>query len=152
MKIRCNKCNVKLVIGKNWSGILKNQHTYECRKCRNERYRKYYIKDLEKSRKLGRESHKRNRKQHLQHMAKIYKINAKVMHVLKSNGCAMCGYSKCDDALDFHHANSKDKEFQISASSLKFRDERVVDELNKCILLCANCHREIHYKERKQKR
>ena len=69
----------------------------------------------------------------------------KVMHNLKINGCAICGYDKCDAALDFHHVNPEDKEFRIRTISLQFKDERIIEELNKCILLCANCHREKHY-------
>ena len=69
------------------------------------------------------------------------------MKVLKSNGCAICGYNKHSSALDFHHVNKKDKKFQLSVGNLSLSEARIVDELNKCILLCANCHREIHHKK-----
>jgi hypothetical protein len=57
--------------------------------------------------------------------------------------CSICGYDKCLDALDFHHVDPSQKEFS-------FRDrrgisrERLEIELAKCVLVCANCHREIH--------
>ena len=55
--------------------------------------------------------------------------------------------NKCYRALHFHHANPNDKKFQITIHSLKFNDKKVADELNKCILLCSNCHSEITEKE-----
>ena len=66
-----------------------------------------------------------------------------ILHQLKINGCAICGYNKCDSALDFHHSNPKNKKYGINLSKMYKKD--LADELNKCILLCANCHREITY-------
>lgn len=72
--------------------------------------------------------------------------NRVILHSLKINGCAICGYNKCDNALDFHHANPKDKKFNVNLRHAK--DKNLVEEMQKCILLCSNCHREIHTKER----
>ena len=58
--------------------------------------------------------------------------------------CVLCGYNKCIQALEFHHINSKDKEFGISAKGYTRSWEKVKNELKKCILVCANCHREAH--------
>ena len=58
--------------------------------------------------------------------------------------CQCCGYSKCISALEFHHSNPKEKDFSISKiTNRNWAD--VKEELKKCILVCANCHREIHY-------
>lgn len=57
--------------------------------------------------------------------------------------CTKCGYMKCFMALDFHHLNPDDKDFSISANYNR-KWESLVEELNKCVLLCSNCHREIH--------
>ncbi|MCK4330634.1 hypothetical protein KAX02_12425 [candidate division WOR-3 bacterium] len=73
-----------------------------------------------------------------------YTRNKKIMRGLKVNGCAMCGYNKCDAALDFHHVNPEDRKFALGVFSMSKKDERIVEELNKCILLCCRCHREIH--------
>jgi len=59
-------------------------------------------------------------------------------------GCAVCGYKKCSNALEFHHKDSGAKDFGISAKGYTRSWEKVKAELDKCILLCANCHREIH--------
>lgn len=60
--------------------------------------------------------------------------------------CERCGYNKCLAALEFHHLNPADKEFSISNNGLP-SFEKAQKEANKCILLCANCHREEHNKE-----
>lgn len=55
--------------------------------------------------------------------------------------CRICGYDRCLAALEFHHESPEHKDFAIgSASSWK----RIEQELPKTILVCANCHREIH--------
>jgi hypothetical protein len=66
---------------------------------------------------------------------------------LKVNGCAICGYNKCIECLVFHHVNPEDKKFSISNGS-QCGIKKTLNEINKCILLCKNCHGEIHYKEK----
>lgn len=57
--------------------------------------------------------------------------------------CIKCGYDRCADAMDFHHRDPTIKEFRIGqyAGGWKILKR----ELDKCDLLCANCHREVHY-------
>lgn len=55
--------------------------------------------------------------------------------------CQRCGYDRYIGALEFHHRDPNEKDFQIAAS---LSWDKIVKELNKCDLLCANCHREIH--------
>ncbi len=57
--------------------------------------------------------------------------------------CLICGYSKYSGALDFHHLDPFQKDVTIGA----FRGRslaRIKNEWDKCILVCVNCHREIH--------
>ena len=61
----------------------------------------------------------------------------------KGNKCEKCGYSKCMEALEFHHLDPTQKEFEISGSNSK-NWNKIVNELKKCLLVCSNCHREIH--------
>lgn len=61
--------------------------------------------------------------------------------------CVKCGYDKCIDALEFHHINPKEKDKNFSNLKLK-KWEIQKKELDKCICVCANCHREIHYELR----
>ncbi len=63
---------------------------------------------------------------------------------LLGNRCSICGYDKCSEALEFHHLDPKQKAFSISSNSNK-KWETLEPEIKKCILLCANCHREVEY-------
>ncbi|OHA47859.1 MAG: hypothetical protein A2806_02350 [Candidatus Terrybacteria bacterium RIFCSPHIGHO2_01_FULL_48_17] len=58
--------------------------------------------------------------------------------------CLACGYTRCAAAFDIHHRNPQKKEFGLSTKGLTRSWARIKNELEKCILLCANCHREIH--------
>lgn len=58
--------------------------------------------------------------------------------------CLICGYSTCDKALEFHHRDAGRKEFGISQNGKTRSWSRIVSELAKCVLLCTNCHREVH--------
>lgn len=62
----------------------------------------------------------------------------------KGGKCEICGYNKCIEALEFHHINN-DKDFGISAKGYTRSFKKIKEELDKCILVCANCHRELHY-------
>lgn len=57
--------------------------------------------------------------------------------------CVRCGYDKCFGALEFHHLDPTQKEFTIAKRGQKSL-ARLILEAEKCVLLCANCHREIH--------
>lgn len=61
----------------------------------------------------------------------------------KGGKCQVCGYSNYQGALDLHHTNSDEKSFSIGHKGYTRSWERVKSELDKCILVCANCHREI---------
>ena len=62
----------------------------------------------------------------------------------KGGKCISCGYNRCVSALDFHHIDASTKEFGVSLDGLTRSWERTRKELDKCVLVCANCHREIH--------
>jgi len=61
----------------------------------------------------------------------------------KGAQCSICGYSKYQGSLDFHHIDPSTKEFKLS--NFKSRSfDNLKQELDKCVLLCSNCHREVH--------
>lgn len=60
----------------------------------------------------------------------------------KGGRCQSCGYNRCLMALQFHHLDPTQKDFEISQASLPW--DLIKQELDKCILVCANCHTEIH--------
>jgi hypothetical protein len=66
----------------------------------------------------------------------------------KGGCCTICGYNKCINALEFHHVDPKTKSNDLAKGrgiDTRMRLETLKPELDKCILLCANCHREVHY-------
>lgn len=62
----------------------------------------------------------------------------------KGGKCENCGYDKCINALEFHHRDPNEKDFNISTFGYRMSFEELKKELDKCALLCANCHRELH--------
>jgi hypothetical protein len=94
--------------------VLDTQDTYRCRKCR--------VLLIDKRRKR------------LKQEAVTY----------KGGCCSRCKYNNCLSALEFHHTDPTKKDFSISTSSNSRSWEKIKNELDKCILVCANCHREIH--------
>lgn len=70
-----------------------------------------------------------------------HKRKANVVYVMNGK-CCLCGYDKCLSALELHHIDPNNKEF--SFNNLNMSWDKLQTELQKCILVCANCHREIH--------
>jgi hypothetical protein len=62
----------------------------------------------------------------------------------KGGKCIVCNYDKYIGALDFHHVNPEEKEFNI-AQLRSYSLEFLIKELDKCVLLCKNCHAEVHH-------
>ena len=60
----------------------------------------------------------------------------------KGGECTVCGYNKYPGALDLHHAFGN-KSFSIGHKGYTRSWEKVKEELDKCVLVCANCHREL---------
>lgn len=61
----------------------------------------------------------------------------------KGRKCQLCGYDKCKWSMDFHHIEPSKKSFNIG-SKIQCSWEKLKAELDKCILICRNCHGEIH--------
>ena len=73
---------------------------------------------------------------------RIDKIKQKCIQY-KGGSCIICGYDKCTGALDFHHKNRSEKSYDISTKIRCLSFELLKLELDKCILVCCRCHREI---------
>jgi hypothetical protein len=77
----------------------------------------------------------------------VYKRRKKIRRMsveYKGGKCKRCGYDRCIEALEFHHTDPTKKDFNVSQYGYTRSWKRVVEELGKCIMLCANCHRELH--------
>ena len=62
--------------------------------------------------------------------------------IYKGGKCVVCAYKRCVWALQFHHLDPKEKDFQISGICRSWESIKI--ELDKCVLLCAICHAEVH--------
>lgn len=89
---------------------------------------------------------KNNRKEKIRKRANDSLINLRqYLNDLKKNkSCIKCGENRWW-VLDFHHVN--DKEYQISQLVKHGSLELLKKEVNKCVVLCANCHRDLHHNE-----
>lgn len=75
--------------------------------------------------------------------AKLKKKNILKAKSYLGSKCYICGYDKAQTALDFHHKDSDTKDFSIS-SQPNMSWNKIVKEIEKCVLLCCRCHREVH--------
>lgn len=116
------------------TGLCKATVSYHCHEGVREKYRAFRRKNRAK-----------------------FKFELKMNHGGK---CSKCGYNKCLDALDFHHVDPSTKQntfiklgVKVSVTNLSHvsGQKAATAEAKKCILLCANCHRELHSAERKSK-
>ncbi len=82
-----------------------------------------------------------------QRVKKRRKENKRLLVDYKGGKCELCGYDRCLNALDFHHRDPKKKSFSLSTVGLNKAYSILRTEVDKCDLLCSNCHREVHAKQ-----
>ena len=114
----CTECNVnKNLTEYHYHNKDKTQYAAKCKTCRNNA-------DVLKMRQLK-----------------------DIFLKYKGEQCSVCGYNKCKGALEFHHLDPNEKEFNISDYKKIGINKEVLEELDRCIVLCSNCHRETHYND-----
>jgi len=110
----------------------------------NERQRKYY------------HSHPEFRKTQIVKAQRAVEVRRKWFSELKRNlRCSICGQSfpDCPTIIDFHHGGMESKERGVSRMANLGREKKVIlAEIAKCIPVCANCHRRLHYLEMQKKK
>ncbi len=77
----------------------------------------------------------------LQAVAKRRRSLKRILVEEAGGRCLLCGYSRCDRALEFHHLDPRAKQFQITSHTRSLA--RLRAEASKCVLLCSNCHAEV---------
>lgn len=103
---------------------------HKCKICARTRAKKLY--DLDKP---------KNRKRIYKYRKKIVKPMKDFVLSIRSLGCSLCNESDpC--CIDFHHVNNKTDDISRIIKHLSFN--KLVNEINKCILLCSNCHKKVH--------
>lgn len=113
----CTKCGRELPLEKfGWRNKIKGQYRADCKEC------------------------------HSGYMKKKYQEKKELVQELKSQcSCAKCGDTR-GYVLEYHHINPEEKEGTIARmTSSNYQLDKVYDEIKKCIVLCANCHREFHH-------
>jgi hypothetical protein len=137
---KCSKCGIE----KNeceffFKSKIKNLLHTTCKECK---------------RKIDKESYsnnKNNRQEKIRERAIVNRDKLKnYINELKQNSkCSKCG-DKRWYVLDFHHLNDSDKEYNISYLVKQGANKKIKEELKKCVILCSNCHRELHHFEREE--
>ena len=130
----CGCCNVMKLVNEFHSNPTKKDGCQSmCKECRKVYHRKHYEKNIDKYKDKAKKYKKTNID---------WFINIK-----KNLVCEKCGEDRYW-VLDFHHLNSDDKDRDISKMIRSSSIEKIMDEMNKCIILCSNCHRDLHYNEK----
>jgi hypothetical protein len=113
----CTKCNQELPINDfNWRDKKKGTRRSECKYC------------------------------HTKYMKETYETKRSIVSDIKSQmKCKKCGENRYY-VLDFHHLDPSEKEATVARMvSNNYQLEKTLQEIEKCIVLCSNCHREFHY-------
>ncbi len=103
----------------------------------------YSTKEKEKA--YAKIWYERNKKKRIKQILEYkQRQRDKVRDYKISRGCKVCGYNKCSGALDFHHLDPDKKDFVISAQRKGTSWGVLIKEIEKCVVLCKNCHAEVH--------
>ena len=106
------------------------------------RFKKKYS-DAQPKKAIDKRYYGKNKKEvYRRKQERVRKIITELKMMLGGK-CKTCGYKKSFYALDFHHLG--EKEDVVSKIARNFSKDKALKEARKCILLCANCHRELHH-------
>ena len=106
--------------------------TYKDKEKQQRAQREWYHRNKEKRKKINREQAAKNRKKKREWMDEIK----------KDTPCANCEKIYPPKAMDWHHRSEFEKSFEISDAMVRgFPNEKIFEEIKKCELLCAVCHR-----------
>lgn len=114
----CTKCGKELPIEEfNWKNKAQGIRRSECKYCHSNYMKNRY----------------RQKKNEIQDLKKGIK-------------CIKCGYNKCGASLEFHHINPEEKDEKVARMlTNNYNLDIVKKEIEKCVVLCANCHHEFHF-------
>ena len=126
----CSCCKIEYSIEKfAFKNIALNKRNAMCDDCRHKRQKLSYYKHHETNLKRIKRNKKDNKNWYFEIKSKL--------------SCCVCGESE-SSCLDFHHLDSTEKEFDISVKIKDGGKIKILEEINKCACLCANCHRKYH--------
>ena len=149
---KCGTCGIEKPLN-NFYKYKTGLRSY-CKECNLNNSKKFRANPNNKNKVLeySRKQYKKpetKAKKYISYSLRLIKIKKQAVEY-KGGKCSVCGYNKCLSALEFHHKNPLEKDIKLNSRGIDRRKafEKLKAELDKCILLCANCHREIHEKLR----
>lgn len=157
----CSKCKLSQPLSEFYQDARRSDGVSSwCKACVRAYKRSYYASEQGKAKIQAYISQNKERrtaynKQYLRkYRASGFKNKRKLEFCLYKGGkCLECGFVATQEtiaAFDFHHLDESIKEYTLS-DMLMLRRDKVFKELNKCILLCSNCHRILHHRQYRAK-
>lgn len=136
----CTKCKEKKDITEFYT------LDYWCKKCSYKYNRRWSQNNPEKVKESRRKYYQKHKEEiKTKRRQKISKNKEWFAVYKKTLKCEICGESRWY-CLVFHHKNPEEKEYNIGSMINRIcNKEKILEEIEKCIILCANCHRELHY-------
>lgn len=120
---KCPCCKKEKSIGEFYlNKARKNNLSSWCKACQKKMWREYYHKSKE---------------YYKQYNMEVLERAQSIITQVKELGCSSC-FEMDERTLEFHHVNPKEKRFNVGRSH---GVTTLIKEMEKCILLCANCHR-----------
>ena len=134
----CSKCKKELPLENfRWKNQSQGKKHSQCKQCQSQSDKKHYQESKE-------------RREAVRERADIQKdTNLEYVNLKKQQGCMKCGENRIW-VLDFHHKNPQDKFSEIAHMIKSSSIKKLAEEIEKCVLLCANCHRDFHYLEKEK--
>jgi hypothetical protein len=127
----CSNCKIEKSLDdflwKNKSNNLKHSRCGECYK------------------EIRKKSYDKNKDYYLKKNVRLRKHNTEWYKDIKKNkSCIICGESE-SVCLDFHHLDGNNKDYLVSQMRYStYSKEKIIKEMEKCVILCSNCHRKVH--------
>lgn len=157
---QCIQCGKELPIDQFYKWKYgKDGYRKECKECCKNNNRTYYnnhsekiiqnvreytLSNKEKVSQYQKEYRINHHKEAHQRYVRMKEMKRSRLDSLKTN-CVKCGEDR-SYVIDFHHVDPKTKEFTIIDKYRSRGDAELENEIKKCVCLCANCHREFHWK------
>lgn len=133
----CSKCKQELEISQfRWRNKTQGTLHSQCKNCEKQSDKIRYANSISRQNAVKTRSEQQKEE------------NQNIVNLRKSCGCQKCGEKRLY-LMEFHHINAEDKINNIAHMIKSASKETLIAELDKCLVLCANCHREFHYLEKK---
>lgn len=136
MKKVCSRCNQEKPLEEfSFKNISKGTKNSYCKTCHRDYTRSHYNENKQLYVYRAVQTNKKTKE----------KIREHIKHIKQESSCEICGESH-PATLDFHHIHDDSKDFSVSKNSGKSLSV-INKEIDKCIILCSNCHRKLHWSE-----